>query len=45
MLLYHSSQHHPDQVKPYLDKMAAGADIADTAAETYEVVEDQDRAS
>jgi hypothetical protein len=39
MLLGHLGQDHPDQVGPYLAKMAAGADIAETAAEAYEVVE------
>jgi hypothetical protein len=38
-LLFHLSQHHPDQVGPYLARMAAGADIATVAAEAYEVVE------
>jgi hypothetical protein len=44
-LLHHLSQSHPDQVKPYLDRMEAGEPIADTAAEAYAVVEDQDAAS
>jgi hypothetical protein len=45
MLLYHLSQSHPDQVKPYLDRMAAGEDIATVAAEAYELTEDHDGAS
>jgi hypothetical protein len=40
MLLHHLSQRHPDHVKPYLDRMAAGEDIATVAAEAYEVVEE-----
>jgi hypothetical protein len=39
-LLHYLSAMHPDQVGPYLWRMEAGEDIADTAAEAYEVVED-----
>jgi hypothetical protein len=38
MLLHHLSQHHPDQVGPYLERMRT-EDIATAAAETYDVVE------
>jgi hypothetical protein len=39
MLLYHLGQHHPDQVGPYLARLAT-EDIATVAAEAYEVVEE-----
>jgi hypothetical protein len=38
-LLNHLSAMHPEELQPYLARMAAGEDIADTAAECYEVVE------
>jgi hypothetical protein len=38
-LLNHLSAMHPEELRPYLARMAAGEDIADTAAEYYEVVE------
>jgi hypothetical protein len=44
MLLQHLSAMHPDQVGPYLRRMAT-EDIATVAAEAYEVVEDQDGVS
>ena len=37
MLLYHLSQQHPDEVGPYLDRMAADEDIGTVAAEACEV--------
>jgi hypothetical protein len=40
MLLYHLSQHHPDQVGPYLERMAT-EDIATVAVEAYEAVEEE----
>jgi hypothetical protein len=45
MRLDHLGQHHPEEVGLYLARMAAGEDIAATAAECYEEVEDQDGAS
>jgi hypothetical protein len=39
MLLNHLSAMHAEELRPYLARMAAGEDIADTAAEAYEVVE------
>jgi hypothetical protein len=36
MLLQHLSAMHPDQVGPYLARMAAGENIATVAAEAYE---------
>jgi hypothetical protein len=38
LLLNHLSAMHPDQVGPYLDRMAT-EDIATVAAEAYEIVE------
>jgi hypothetical protein len=40
MLLGHLGQRHPQEARTYLARMAAGADIAETAAEAFEVVED-----
>jgi len=42
ILLYHLSQHHPDQVRPYLERMRGTEDIARVAAEAYEVVEEDE---
>jgi hypothetical protein len=39
ILLYHLSQHHPNQVGPYLERMRTKC-IATVAAETYEVVDE-----
>jgi hypothetical protein len=39
MLLYHLSQHHPDRVAPYLQRMETEC-IATVAAEASEVVEE-----
>ena len=39
MLLQHLSQHHRDQVGPYLERMRTEC-IATVAAEVYEVVEE-----
>ena len=39
MLLYHLSQHHPDQVAPYLERMRTEC-ITTVVVEAYEVVED-----
>jgi hypothetical protein len=39
LLLGHLSQDHPGELMPFLARMAAGADIAWTSAELYEVVE------
>jgi hypothetical protein len=39
MLLHHLSQQHPDQVRPYLQRMRT-EDIATVAAVAYEVVEE-----
>jgi hypothetical protein len=39
MLLHHLSQHHPDPVGPYLERMRTD-DIATMAAEAFEVVKD-----
>jgi hypothetical protein len=44
-LSHRLSYHHPDQVGPYLQRLEAGEDIADTAAEAYEVIEGQDGTS
>ena len=44
MLLGHLSQHHPDELAPYLARMWT-EDIATVAAEAFEVVEDQAEAS
>jgi len=41
LLLGHLSQQHPDQVGPYLARMAT-EDIATVAAEAYEVVKEED---
>jgi hypothetical protein len=38
MLLYHLGQHHPDQVRPYLERMRTEC-IATVAADAYEVVD------
>jgi hypothetical protein len=40
MRLGHLSQSHPEEVGPYLRRMAAGEDIATVAAEAFEVVEE-----
>jgi hypothetical protein len=40
LLLGHLSQDHPGELRPYLARMAAGADIASVAAEAYELVEE-----
>jgi hypothetical protein len=42
LLLGHLAQQHMDQLRPYLRRMEAGEDIADTAAEGYEVVEEDE---
>jgi hypothetical protein len=39
MRLHDLSQHHPDQVGPYLERMRTEC-IATVAAEAYEVIED-----
>jgi hypothetical protein len=41
MLLYHLSQHHPDEVGPYLERMRTEC-IAPVAAEAFEVVEKEE---
>jgi len=41
MLLHHLSQHHPDQVGPYIERMRT-EDIATVATEAYEVVEENE---
>lgn len=38
MLLQHLAAMHREELRPYLARMEAGADIADAAAEAYEVV-------
>jgi dissimilatory sulfite reductase (desulfoviridin) alpha/beta subunit len=40
MLLGHVSQHHPTELKPYLERMRTEK-IATVAAEAYEVVEEE----
>jgi hypothetical protein len=40
MLLYHLSQQHPAEVKPYLERMRT-EDIRTVTMEVYERVEDQ----
>jgi len=40
----HVSQHHADQVWPYLRRIEAGEDITAVVVEAYEVVEGQDEA-
>jgi len=43
MLLYHLSQHHPDQVGPYLERMRTEC-IPTVAAKAFEVIrEDETR--
>jgi hypothetical protein len=39
MLRHHLGDRHPDQVRPYLDRMRT-EDIGTVAAEAYEVVEE-----
>ena len=39
LLLGHLAQHHPDEVRPYLERMRT-EDIGAVAAETYELVEE-----
>jgi hypothetical protein len=39
MLLYHLSQHHPDQVGPYLQRMET--ECITVVVDAYEVVEQQ----
>ena len=41
MLLYHLGQHHPEEVGPYLERLATEC-ISTVAAEAYEVVEEDD---
>jgi hypothetical protein len=41
MLLYHLSQHYPDQVGPYLERMRT-EDTATVVAEAFEVVEEDE---
>jgi hypothetical protein len=41
MLLYHLSQHYPDQVRPYLERMRTEC-IATGAVEAFEVVEEDE---
>jgi hypothetical protein len=41
MLLYHLGQQHPDQVGHYLDQIRHDEDIAEVAAQAYEVVEEE----
>jgi hypothetical protein len=41
MLLHYLSQHHPDQVGPYLERMRTEC-IATIAAEAYELVEEHE---
>jgi hypothetical protein len=41
LLLHHLSQNHRDQVRPYLDRMAASEDIVDTVSEAYAVEDDE----
>ena len=41
MRLHYLSQHHPDQVGPYLERMRT-EDIATVAAEAFEVVEEDE---
>jgi hypothetical protein len=41
MLLHHLSQHHHDQVEPYLDRMRTEC-ITTVAAEAFEVVEEDE---
>jgi hypothetical protein len=38
MLLNHLSAMHPEELRPLLARMATGEGIADTAAEAYDVV-------
>jgi hypothetical protein len=41
MLLYHLSAMHPTEIGPYLERMCT-EDIAETAAEAFEVVEEDE---
>jgi hypothetical protein len=41
MLLQHLSAMHPDQVGPYLERMAT-EDIATVATKAYEVIEEEE---
>jgi hypothetical protein len=41
MLLGHLSQTHPQEVKPYLERMRT-EDIGTVAAEAYQVVDEED---
>jgi hypothetical protein len=42
LLSGHLSQNHPVELRPYLARMAEGADIAWTSAELYEVIEEDE---
>jgi hypothetical protein len=44
LLFGHLSQHHADQMGPYLRRIDAGEAITTVAAEAYEVVEGDDAA-
>jgi hypothetical protein len=41
MLLHHLGQQHPDRVKDYLDQMCHEENIAEVAAQAYEMLEDE----
>jgi hypothetical protein len=45
LLFGHLSQHHRDQVGPYLRRIDAGECLTTVTLEAYEVVEDQGGAS
>jgi hypothetical protein len=42
LLFGHLSQHHTDQMAPYLRRLEAGADIDAVTLEAYEVVEGEE---